>query len=116
MTVTCKVVYCPYHGNDNFCTRGTVSIDDNGMCAVVWKNGVQRNLYQPFNDINYPKHPIEVIDGQWVAVDVGCQQKETRLEESESEVPAFEQKVEENINEKEGIQKNGEEDNGKDDE
>jgi hypothetical protein len=32
------------------------------MCNQIWKNGKPRMLSLPFDDINYPKAKIEVID------------------------------------------------------
>ena len=32
------------------------------MCNQIWKNGKPRALSLPFDDINYPKAEIEVID------------------------------------------------------
>ena len=65
MIVSCRVNQCPYHNKNGFCSKfSVVSIDENGMCSVLWKGGQPRELTQPFNDINYPKNKLKIIEGQ----------------------------------------------------
>lgn len=56
MTVSCKMVQCPYF-DSGFCAKGTIGIDQNGMCNVIWKRGQRRFL----NFESIYKHPITVI-------------------------------------------------------
>ena len=63
------MLQCPYNSKqkyselNSFCLRpNMVGIDQQGMCNQIWKNGQPRMLPLPFDDINYPKAKIEVID------------------------------------------------------
>lgn len=61
MVVSCKMVQCPYHDEYNFCARPTVvSIDQNGMCNVIWRKGQSRMQTISFTNQIYKKNPIIV--------------------------------------------------------
>lgn len=68
MLIICKVQGCPYNSNNNYlsnnyCLRPhMVGIDQQGMCNQIWKNGQPKPQYQPFDDKNYPKAKIEIMD------------------------------------------------------
>lgn len=32
---------CPYWSQNDFCSKGVVAIDENGMCKQLWKRGSQ---------------------------------------------------------------------------
>ena len=54
---------CPYYNNQGFCAKKTVlTIDEMGMCTVLWRRGQQRMLQPPFTDDRYPKQQITVIN------------------------------------------------------
>lgn len=72
MTIVCKMTQCPYYDNRGFCAKPTmISIDENGMCSVLWKRGQQRQLIMPFDDSTYyRKDFIEIIDAETQVSDV----------------------------------------------
>lgn len=63
MTVSCKMSQCPHYDINGFCAKPhLVSIDENGMCSVLWKNGQQRNLGVITREM-YPK--TNIIVEEW---------------------------------------------------
>ena len=39
MTVVCNFDGCPFKSANNFCTKLTMFVDENGMCRQWWRNG-----------------------------------------------------------------------------
>lgn len=61
--IICKMIQCPYNDTKGFCAKPTViSIDEAGMCDVLWKKGKSRMLRMPFSNDNYPKEPVVIVD------------------------------------------------------
>lgn len=49
---------CPFIDN-GFCAKpGVVSIDEMGMCNIIWRKGQQRNYSIPFTDDIFHKEKI----------------------------------------------------------
>lgn len=64
MIVSCKMSQCPYHDKYDFCARPTVvSIDQNGMCNVLWRKGQRRTSQMPFTEQFYPKDKVIIVEG-----------------------------------------------------
>lgn len=61
MLILCKVVNCPYNAAGQWCGNPVLSIDMNGMCNKLWKNGQPRNQTIDANN----KEKINVIEGVW---------------------------------------------------
>ena len=103
MIVSCKMVQCPFNGGNGHCAKRTVvSIDENGMCSVIWKGGQGRELTQPFNDTNYPKDRLKIIEGQEKEVkeaDAAMDQSKDPL----NEAAAYEQSREKKNDEEEPV-------------
>lgn len=71
MIVTCKMAQCPYYDNRGFCAKtAVVSIDEMGMCSVLWRKGQRRQLAMPFNGEAYPRESINIVDAETEAIDV----------------------------------------------
>lgn len=65
MIVSCKMMQCPFNGGNGYCAKKTVvGINENGMCSVLWKGDQPMEFRQPFNDTNYPKDRLKIIEGQ----------------------------------------------------
>ena len=64
MIIVCKMPQCPFWDKNGFCGKGVVKIDENGMCAVLWKHGVQRNLQRPFTEDRYPKRLMKIVEAE----------------------------------------------------
>lgn len=87
MTIACKMIQCPYYDTRGFCAKPTVvSIDENGMCAVIWKRGQRRQLVYPFTDDMYLKKPI-IIEDAAMQVDNPAETSKEEGDESRSEDP-----------------------------
>lgn len=85
MIVACKMTQCPYYDNRGYCAKPTVvSIDEMGMCSVLWRKGQQRQLAQPFTEEYYPKELMTIIDAE-IAVDDRQEEEIEKEEESRSE-------------------------------
>lgn len=70
MIVACKMAQCPYYDNRGYCAKPTVvSIDEMGMCSVLWRKGQQKQLMMPFTEEYYPREPITIIDAEIVVDD-----------------------------------------------
>lgn len=70
MIVTCKMAHCPYYDNRGFCAKpSVVSIDQMGMCSVLWRRGQQRQLAMPFTEEMYPRELINIVDAETVVSD-----------------------------------------------
>ena len=80
MTVTCKMVECPFHTQDDFCEKSIVTIDEMGMCKLIWWNGQQRRLKIPVEEI-YTREKMNIMEG--IANE---QETETINDEKTSEV------------------------------
>ena len=62
MIVACKMHQCPYYFK-GFCAKKTVvTIDEMGMCNVLWKKGQQRMLQTPFSETLYPKENVIIVE------------------------------------------------------
>ena len=65
MIVVCKMAQCPYYDKRGYCAKSTVvSINQMGMCSVLWRRGQQKRLKMPFTEENYPKDPITIVDAE----------------------------------------------------
>ena len=54
------MVQCPYYDNKGFCAKSEViSIDQLGMCSVLWKKGQQR-----VSPMSAMRKPIMIIDAK----------------------------------------------------
>lgn len=63
MIVSCSVNQCPYHDENGFCSKPSViSIDERGMCKVVWKNGNPADLSRFSEDKDYKKESVTIIE------------------------------------------------------
>ncbi len=62
--VFCRMNQCPYHNENGFCGRGITTIDQNGMCSILWLNGRQRDLRGSIESGAYQKEEIVVIDAE----------------------------------------------------
>ena len=104
MTVACRMTQCPYYSN-NFCGKPlAVTIDQMGMCSVLWRKGQRVPLKTPFTDQYYPRQSVEIIDAE-IVVDDSQETKIKKKGESRSEDPlngdaAFEQTTEKTTDEK----------------
>ena len=59
-TIACKATKCPYcNGKILFCERGAIAIDENGMCQMLWRHGVERPVRK--NNVCI-KEPVLIID------------------------------------------------------
>lgn len=116
MIVRCKMVQCPYYNDQGFCAKKTVlTIDENGMCSVLWRRGQQKILQTPFTEDRYPKEEIivlNVIKKQKAeeVEDAKDQSKKSVTEETASQ-NLNEQTIEKKNDEKQKIQKNDENEN-----
>lgn len=62
----CKMAQCPYFDSQGFCgKRDVVSINESGMCSVLWKNGQPRSLSAPPGDSIYIKNIVTVLDADF---------------------------------------------------
>lgn len=69
MTVSCKMTQCPYNDRRGYCAKPVaISINQMGMCSVLWRKGQQRHLMMPFTDEMYPKDPIKIMDAEDVKI------------------------------------------------
>lgn len=65
MIVICKMTQCPFHDSRGYCAKPSiVSIDEMGMCSVLWKRGQQRQLTFPFTENKYSKETMTIIDAE----------------------------------------------------
>jgi hypothetical protein len=59
-TIACKATRCPYCNLETlFCERGAIVIDENGMCRMLWRHGVERPIRD--NEVHV-KEPVLIID------------------------------------------------------
>ena len=104
MTVACKMIKCPYYSN-GFCGKPiAITIDQMGMCDVLWRKGHKISLKTPFTNEYYPRQQIQIIDAE-IVVDDSQETKIKEEGESRSEDPlngdaAFEQTTEKTTDEK----------------
>lgn len=67
MTVTCRMKQCCYHNENGFCAKPiAVSIDQMGMCSVLWRKGQQRQVRERLerDKIIIDDAEIKVYDSQ----------------------------------------------------
>ena len=85
MTVVCKMTQCPYHDERGYCAKPTIiSIDQMGMCSVLWRRGQQRQLMMPFTEELYPKDPITIINVEIAVLNI-IEKEKKKVTESRSE-------------------------------
>ena len=63
----CKLEQCPYN-KYGFCRMKILCIDENGMCANIWKNGHQMRKWQTDKDAAKMKDII-IEDVEYSSVD-----------------------------------------------
>ena len=63
MTVVCNYDGCPYHTLNNFCSKLTLMIDNNGMCREHWKNGQPMMFDRSKKDIQLMQGEESVLEG-----------------------------------------------------
>ena len=113
MIVRCKMAQCPYYNDQGFCAKKTVlTIDENGMCSVLWRRGQQRMLQTPFTEDRYPKEEITVLNVIKKQKAEEVENAEDQSKKSQTDNPAFkdlnEQTIEKTNDEKQKVQKNDE--------
>lgn len=87
MIVTCRMTQCPYYDNRGCCAKPiAVSIDQMGMCSVLWRKGQPIQLQQPFTAQNYPRQQITIVDAE-IVVDDGHETEINEEGESRCEDP-----------------------------
>lgn len=87
MIVACKMTKCPYYDDRGYCAKPTVvSIDEMGMCSVLWRKGQSRQLELPFTEELYPREQVTIVDAE-TAVDDRQEEETKEEEESRSEDP-----------------------------
>lgn len=97
MIVSCKMAQCPYHDERGYCAKPTVvSVDQMGMCSVLWQKGQPKLLAMPFTEELYPKDPITIVDAEIVVPNVIEEEKEDATK-SRSEDPINGTAAEDNL-------------------
>ncbi len=62
MIIVCKMSQCPYYSGGWCAKPDVVTIDERGMCSVLWKKGQPKLLKTPFTDEYYPKVKATIIE------------------------------------------------------
>ena len=57
------MISCPYYDSRGFCAKPVmISINESGMCDVIWKDGHLKTLVSPFTDETlYRKELINLV-------------------------------------------------------